>query len=45
MTTQAEQLARIEEQNRRIEEMVAANRQANKQIKARETKKAKEKGV
>ena len=77
MTTQAEQLARIEEQNRRIEEMlgrvlgvlfqdeqvqeerafieslegltteemVAANRQRNKQIKAREAKKAKEKGV
>ena len=77
MTTQAEQLARIEEQNRRIEEMlgrvlgvlfpdeqvqeerafieslegltteemVAANRRANKQIKAREAKKAKEKGV
>ena len=77
MTTQAEQLARIEEQNRRIEEMlgrvlgvlfpdeqvqeerafieslegltteemVAANRQRNKQIKAREAKKAKENGV
>ena len=77
MTTQAEQLARIEEQNRRIEEMlgrvrgvlfpdeqvqeerafieslegltteemVEANRQRNKQIKAREAKKAKENGV
>lgn len=77
MDDKGEQLARIEEQNRRIEEMlgrvlgvlfpdeqvqeerafieslecltteemVAANRQRNKQIKAREAKKAKEKGV